>query len=62
MAVKDKHNDAGNVVLIADDNADIQAVLDVQHGRIPRGVVNKTVTQQQGFLKKLEGYKNRFGG
>jgi phosphoglycerate dehydrogenase-like enzyme len=42
--------------------ADVKAVLDIQHGRVPRGIVNRAVTEQPGFTKKLEAYRARFGG
>jgi phosphoglycerate dehydrogenase-like enzyme len=41
--------------------ADVKAVLDVQHGRVPRGVVNRQVLESEGFRAKLEAYRNRFG-
>lgn len=41
--------------------ADVKAVLDVQKGQIPRGVVNRAVLEQSGFRKKLEGFGKRFG-
>lgn len=45
MAERDKHNtNASNVVLIADDNADIQAVL----GILLRGAGFQTVTAYDG--------------
>ena len=42
--------------------ADVRAVLDVQHGRVPRGVVNRDVLDQPRFKARLEGYRGRFGG
>ncbi|HWA48907.1 MAG TPA: NAD(P)-dependent oxidoreductase [Dongiaceae bacterium] len=42
--------------------ADVKAVLDIQHGRIPRGIVNRAVTEQAKFKGKLEAYRARFGG
>ena len=42
--------------------ADIKAVFDVMHGRVPTGVVNREVLEQQAWRDKLEGYKNQFGG
>jgi len=42
--------------------ADVKAVLDIQHGRVPRGIVNRAVTEQAEFKKKLEAYRARFGG
>jgi phosphoglycerate dehydrogenase-like enzyme len=41
--------------------ADVQAVLDVQKGMVPRGVVNRTVLEQSGFKSKLEAFKKTFG-
>ncbi len=42
--------------------ADIKAVFDVMHGRVPTGVVNREVLDQRAFRDKLEGYKKIFGG
>ena len=42
--------------------ADIKAVFDVMHGRVPTGVVNREVLDQRGFRDKLERYKKVFGG
>lgn len=42
--------------------ADVKAVLDIQHGRIPRGIVNRAVMEQARFKSKLEAYRARFGG
>ncbi len=42
--------------------ADIKAVFDVMHGRLPTGVVNRDVLDQPVWLSKLEGYKKTFGG
>ena len=39
--------------------ADVRAVLDVQRGRIPRGVVNKEVLETPAFKAKLAGYAER---
>jgi len=41
--------------------ADVKAVLDVQRGQVPRGVVNREVLDRTGFKKKLEGFAKRFG-
>jgi len=41
--------------------ADIRAVLDIQHGRIPRGIVNRAVLEKPNFQRKLEGYRRQFG-
>lgn len=40
--------------------ADIRAVLDVQHGRVPVGVVNRDVLAHAGFKQKLEAHAKRF--
>ncbi|MGH6924612.1 MAG: NAD(P)-dependent oxidoreductase [Propylenella sp.] len=42
--------------------ADVKAVLDTQHGRVPRGVVNRDVLQSARFKQRLEDYRSRFGG
>ena len=41
--------------------ADIRAVLDVQHGRTPRGVVNRAVLDDPRFQRRLAGFGARFG-
>ncbi len=41
--------------------ADVKAVLDVRHGRVPAGVVNKAVLDQARFKARLEGFKKAFG-
>jgi D-3-phosphoglycerate dehydrogenase len=41
--------------------ADVKAVLDVQHGRVPRGVVNREVLESAAWKKRLEDNRNRFG-
>jgi hypothetical protein len=41
--------------------ADVKAVLEVQKGQVPRGVVNRDVLERDGFRKKLEGFAKRFG-
>ena len=41
--------------------ADIRAVLDIQHGRIPRGVVNRNVLETPLFKARLDDYRKRFG-
>lgn len=41
--------------------ADVKAVLDVMHGRIPRGIVNRAILDNDTWHGKLAGYKNRFG-
>jgi phosphoglycerate dehydrogenase-like enzyme len=40
--------------------ADVRAVLEVQHGRTPRGVVNRDVLEQARFKSKLEAYGKQF--
>ncbi|HJT12270.1 MAG TPA: NAD(P)-dependent oxidoreductase, partial [Dongiaceae bacterium] len=42
--------------------ADVRAVLDIQHGRVPRGVVNRAVLDQPRVKARLESYRSRFGG
>ncbi|HET6620440.1 MAG TPA: NAD(P)-dependent oxidoreductase [Dongiaceae bacterium] len=42
--------------------ADVKAVLDVQHGRTPRGIVNRAVLDQPRFRARLEAYRSCFGG
>jgi phosphoglycerate dehydrogenase-like enzyme len=41
--------------------ADIKAVLDVQKGVVPRGVVNREVLGRSEFRRKLEAYGRAFG-
>jgi len=41
--------------------ADVKAVLDIQHGRTPRGVVNRAVLDQPRFKARLEAFRSRFG-
>jgi len=41
--------------------ADVKAVLDVQKGLVPRGVVNTSVLQQPNFKAKLAAFAARFG-
>jgi D-3-phosphoglycerate dehydrogenase len=41
--------------------ADVRAVLDVQHGREPRGVVNRAVLASDVWKRRLEGHRSRFG-
>ena len=41
--------------------ADIAAVPSVMKGEVPRGLVNRAVTENPAWRKKLEGYKGRFG-
>jgi phosphoglycerate dehydrogenase-like enzyme len=41
--------------------ADVRAVLDVQEGLVPRGVVNRSVLDHAGFKSKLEAFRKTFG-
>ena len=41
--------------------ADVKAVLDLQHGRVPRGVVNRPVLDSPRFKARLEELKARYG-
>jgi len=41
--------------------ADVKAVIEVQHGRTPRGVVNREVLESAAFKKKLADFGKRFG-
>lgn len=36
--------------------ADVKAVLDIQHGRVPKGVVNRDVLDRPGFKAKLAAF------
>lgn len=42
--------------------ADIRAVLDVQHGREPRLVVNKAVLETPIWKERMSKFRSRFGG
>jgi len=42
--------------------ADVKAVLDIQRGRTPNGVVNRPVLQDTRFKARLEANRGRFGG
>ncbi|MEM7021794.1 MAG: NAD(P)-dependent oxidoreductase [Pseudomonadota bacterium] len=42
--------------------ADVKAVLDVMHGRVPTGIVNREVTDQPAWQAKLAKYRQAFGG
>jgi len=42
--------------------ADVRAVLEIQHGRVPRGIVNRAVAEQERFKNRLEANRARFGG
>jgi D-3-phosphoglycerate dehydrogenase len=41
--------------------ADVRAVLDVQHGREPRVVVNRAVLETDAWRRRMAGYRARFG-
>ncbi len=41
--------------------ADVAAVLDIMHGRQPRGIVNREIAEDARWLAKLEEYARRFG-
>ena len=41
--------------------ADVKAVLDIQRGLVPRGVVNPEVLKQAAFKAKLAGYVSLYG-
>jgi len=41
--------------------ADVRAVLEVQRGNVPRGVVNREVLEDPRWTARLEGYRRRFG-
>jgi phosphoglycerate dehydrogenase-like enzyme len=40
--------------------ADIKAVIDIQHGRVPRGVVNRKVIDDSRFRARLAHFRERF--
>ncbi len=42
--------------------ADVKAVFDVMHGRVPTGVVNREVLDQPAWRSKLASYAKTFGG
>jgi phosphoglycerate dehydrogenase-like enzyme len=42
--------------------ADVKAVLDVQHGREPRVVVNRAVLASEAWRRRLADYRARYGG
>ncbi len=42
--------------------ADVKAVLEVKHGRVPRGVVNREVLESDAWKKRLAGYAAQSGG
>jgi phosphoglycerate dehydrogenase-like enzyme len=42
--------------------ADVKAVLDIQHGREPRGIVNRDVLKHPDWQRRLADFGKRFGG
>jgi phosphoglycerate dehydrogenase-like enzyme len=42
--------------------ADVKAVLDVMHGRVPTGIVNREIVDRPAWRAKLERYGATFGG
>jgi D-3-phosphoglycerate dehydrogenase len=42
--------------------ADVKAVFDVMHGRVPSGLVDRKIVERPGWRQKLERYKAAFGG
>ena len=42
--------------------ADVAAVIEVQHGRVPRGVVNRDVLASEVWKRRLADNAKRFGG
>jgi D-3-phosphoglycerate dehydrogenase len=42
--------------------ADVKAVLDVMHGRVPTGIVNREVVDQPVWQDKLKRYRQAYGG
>lgn len=42
--------------------ADVAAVLEVMQGREPRGIVNREITEAEGWQKKLRAYGKTFSG
>jgi len=51
---------AQNVAALIASKANL-AILDVQHGRDPRLVVNRTVLEASAWKKRMSEYRNRFG-
>jgi phosphoglycerate dehydrogenase-like enzyme len=41
--------------------ADVTAVLEVQHGRMPRGIVNRAILEDPRWRQRLADYGGRFG-
>ena len=42
--------------------ADVKAVFDVMHGRVPTGIVNREIVDRPTWRAKLERYRPTFGG
>lgn len=42
--------------------ADVKAVFDVMHGRVPTGIVNREIVDQPAWQEKLERHRAAFGG
>jgi D-3-phosphoglycerate dehydrogenase len=42
--------------------ADVKAVFDVMHGRVPTGIVNREIVDRPAWLDKLARYAAQFGG
>ena len=42
--------------------ADVKAVFDVMHGRVPTGIVNREIVDRPAWQDKLERYQAAFGG
>jgi phosphoglycerate dehydrogenase-like enzyme len=42
--------------------ADVAAVIEVQHGRVPRGIVNRDVLVSEAWTTRLADNAKRFGG
>jgi D-3-phosphoglycerate dehydrogenase len=42
--------------------ADVKAVFDVMHGRVPTGIVNREIADRPAWRAKLERYASAFGG
>jgi D-3-phosphoglycerate dehydrogenase len=42
--------------------ADVKAVFDVMHGRVPTGIVNRKIVERPGWQEKLKRYQETFGG
>jgi phosphoglycerate dehydrogenase-like enzyme len=41
--------------------ADVKAVLDAMHGRVPRGIVNREIVDRPAWRAKLDRFKATFG-